>query len=92
MKQCDDYSHPVAIGQAALLNRMPLDMTLRFYLQSLSTNLSSAAAPRLGLNKSRAQHIAHDLHPVIETVTKTVINLCQTKTGQPAYLKEIVQV
>jgi urease accessory protein len=63
-----DLPYPIAVGRAAALQAIPLDMTLRFYLSAFTSNLISAAVRRIPLGQTDGQAMLARLHPVIEAV------------------------
>ena len=63
-----DLPYPIAVGRAASLMTIPLDMTLRFYLSGFTANLISAAVRRVPLGQTEGQAMLARLHPVIEAV------------------------
>ncbi|MFK7877091.1 MAG: urease accessory protein UreF [Paracoccaceae bacterium] len=70
-----DYAYPVAVGRAASLCTLPLDMTLRFYLNAFASNLVAAAVRRAGFRDEDGQKVIYRLHDRIETLSKAAMNL-----------------
>ncbi len=65
-----DYAYPVAVGRAAALKTLPLDLTLRFYLQAFAANLISAAVRRVPLGQSDGQRVLAALQPGIADLAR----------------------
>ncbi len=63
------YAFPVAVGRAAHLNKLPLDMTVRFYLHAFAANLVSAAVRRVPLGQTEGQRVLSQLHGQIAELT-----------------------
>lgn len=70
-----DLPYPLAVGRAAALQGLPLDMSLRFYLSGFTSNLISAAVRRVPLGQTDGQQMLSALHPVIEAVTARAMTL-----------------
>lgn len=69
-----DHAYPVAVGRAAALRRLPLDLTLRFYLHAFAANLVSAAVRRVPLGQSDGQRVLAALQPGIEALARDSLN------------------
>lgn len=63
-----DLPYPIAVGRAAALHGLPLDMTLRFFLQGFAANLVSAAIRRVPLGQTDGQKVLRDMLVLLETV------------------------
>lgn len=70
-----DLPYPIAVGRAAALTGLPLDMSLRFYLHGFTSNLISAAVRRVPLGQTDGQQMLSALHPVIEAVSTRALTL-----------------
>ena len=70
-----DHTYPVAVGLAAALSQLPLDMVLRFYLQAFAANLVSAAVRRVPLGQSDGQRVLAALQPTIENLARASLSL-----------------
>ncbi len=66
------YAYPVAVGRAAQLCHLPLDMVVRFYLHALASNLVSAAVRRIPLGQTEGQRVLYSLHTQIEELSRGV--------------------
>ena len=63
-----DLPYPIAVGRAAALCAVPLELTLRFFLSGFTSNLISAAVRRIPLGQTEGQAMLARLHPAIEAV------------------------
>ena len=59
-------TYPVAVGRAACLKNLPLDVTLGIFLQAFVANLTSAAVRLIPLGQTEGQTVLANLAPVIE--------------------------
>lgn len=70
-----EHTYPVAVGRAAALKQLPLDLTLRFYLQAFAANLVSAAVRRVPLGQTDGQRVLAALQPGIEDLARESLTL-----------------
>ncbi len=66
-------SYPVAVGRAARLEVLPLDMTAQMYLHAFTANLVSAAVRLVPLGQTEGQAVLAALAPLIERTAKDAI-------------------
>lgn len=80
---------PVALGRAASIEALPLDLTLRMYLQSFASNLVSAAQ-RLGpIGQTEAQVVLRDLAPLCVEIAETAADGELAQIASAAFLSDI---
>ncbi|MCT4556315.1 MAG: urease accessory protein UreF [Pelagimonas sp.] len=60
--------YPVALGRAAALENLPLDLTLILYLQAFMANLVSAGQRLLPVGQTAGQTLIRDLTPLCREV------------------------
>lgn len=84
-----DFTYPVAVGRAAALMSLPLDMTLRFYLQAFVANLVSAAVRRVPLGQSDGQRVLAALHPGIEALAAASLTRGTDELGSSTFMADI---
>lgn len=65
--------YPVAVGRAARLNTLPLDLTAELYLQAFVSNLVSAAVRLVPLGQTEGQSALAELAPVIHQTAQEAI-------------------
>ena len=80
---------PVAVGRAAALNALPLDMTLRFYLQAFAANLISAAVRRVPLGQTEGQQVLLQLQSRIEDLAQNALTLTSEDLHSTAFAADI---
>lgn len=82
-------TYPVALGHAAALEALPLDLALTLYLQAFVTNLVSAAQ-RLGpIGQTEAQRVIHALAPVCGETAREASDGELTHIASSAFLSDI---
>lgn len=67
--------YPVAVGRAARLERLPLDMTAEIYVHAFTANLVSAAVRLIPLGQTGGQAVLAALAPTIRETAQKSINL-----------------
>lgn len=72
--ELQELCYPVAIGRAASLQCLPLDLTLQMYLQAFLSNLVSAGQRLLPLGQTEAQGIIRDLTPLCREVARDCLS------------------
>ncbi|WP_407495284.1 urease accessory protein UreF [Pseudooceanicola sp. MF1-13] len=65
-----DAPYPVAFGSAARTMNLPLDLTLRLFVQAFAANLVSAAVRLVPLGQTAGQKITFALAPLIAAVAE----------------------
>lgn len=73
--QLGQLTYPVAVGAAAKLQGLPLEMTAQSYLQAFAANLVSAAVRLVPLGQTEGQRLLSTLAPVIQD---TAVQAIQT--------------
>ncbi len=66
-------TYPVAVGRAARLHDLPLDLTARMYLHAFTANLISAAVRLVPLGQTEGQRLLASLAPLIAQTAKDAI-------------------
>ena len=62
-------TYPVAVGQAARIHDLPLDLTTRMYLHAFAANLISAAVRLVPLGQTEGQALLAELGPLIAEIS-----------------------
>lgn len=75
-------TYPIAVGRAAALKSMPLEITLRLFLESFAARLVSAASTQLRVTEQQLAAIKRNLSPVITEVGLRSMNVA-TKDSVP---------
>lgn len=68
------YAYPVAIGKAAAICGLPLDMTTRFYLRSLAMRLIRSATHLMQLSNEEARAIMMRVLTFCSALSKRTLN------------------
>lgn len=84
-----DHAYPVVVGHAAARRGLPLEMTLRFYLQAFAANLVSAAVRRLPLGQTDGQRVLAALQPGIETLARASLARTTDDLHGSAFMADI---
>jgi urease accessory protein len=66
-------AYPVAVGRAAKLQALPLDLTARMYLHAFAANLISAAVRLVPLGQTDGQRLLSDLAALISDTAQQAI-------------------
>lgn len=67
--------YPVAVGRAARLEGLPLDMTAELYVHAFAANLVSAAVRLIPLGQTEGQAVLAALAPMVRETARTAIQL-----------------
>ncbi|MEM8803377.1 MAG: urease accessory UreF family protein [Pseudomonadota bacterium] len=70
-----ELAYPVAVGRAARLEDLPLDLTAQMYLHSFASNIVMAATRLAPVGQTEAQALIHELAPLCAEIAE------QTETG-----------
>lgn len=70
-----ELTYPVAVGRAARLEDLPLDLTAQMYLHSFASNIVMAATRLAPVGQTEAQALIHELAPLCAEIAE------QTETG-----------
>lgn len=70
-----DLTYPVAVGRAAQLQDLPLDLTAQMYLHAFASNIIMAATRLAPIGQTQAQALIRDLAPLCVEIAK------ETETG-----------
>jgi len=67
--------YPVAVGRAARLEGLPMDVTAEIYVHAFTANLVSAAVRLVPLGQTEGQAVLAALSPIIRTTARDAIAL-----------------
>lgn len=82
-------SYPVAVGRAAHLEGLPLDLTAQMYLQSFMSNLISAAMRLVPLGQVEGQTLIRELTPLCASVAAKATTESLDDLGSSAFMSDI---
>ena len=63
-----DYAYPVAVGRAAHLLGLPLDLTTQYYLQAFASTLVSVGIRLIPLGQTQGHTLIHALSPLCKQI------------------------
>ncbi|MEX0350584.1 MAG: urease accessory protein UreF [Paracoccaceae bacterium] len=86
------WVYPVALGAASAQESIPLDLTLRSYLQAFAANLIAAAQRLLPLGQTEGQVMLHALIPVFDNVAQAAETGDLDELGSTAFLSDIASM
>ena len=82
-------SYPVAVGRAARLEGLPLELTAQFYLQALMSNLASVAMRLVPLGQTDGQMVIRDLTPLCCEIAQKAVLADLDDLSATAFLSDI---
>ncbi|SIT03966.1 urease accessory protein [Roseivivax lentus] len=87
-----DMVLPVALGRAARLTGLDLDLTVALYLQSQVSNLVSAAQRLMALGQTEGQGVVAGLRPLCRTIAEATRGAGEDDLYSAAYLADIASM
>ncbi|SPJ28092.1 Urease accessory protein UreF [Falsiruegeria mediterranea M17] len=66
----EHLTYPVAVGRAARLEGLPLELTTKFYLMAFVSNLAAVAMRLVPLGQTDGQRLIRDLTPLCTQITE----------------------
>ncbi|WP_111537282.1 urease accessory protein UreF [Palleronia aestuarii] len=88
----DATSYPVAVGRAARMLDLPIDLTVRLYLQAIAANLVSAAVRRVPLGQTDGQSVLAGVSDLCAEIAASSIGLGLDDLSQSAFAAEIASM
>jgi urease accessory protein len=82
-------SHPVAVGYAAAVARLPLALTAQMYLQSFVSNLVSGAVRLVPLGQTEGQAVLAALTPLCAQIVEDTAQCTLDDLASIAFLSDI---
>lgn len=83
---------PVALGRAARLARVNIDLTAALYLQSQVSNLVSAAQRLMALGQTEAQGVVADLRPLCRVIAEATRGTTEDDLYSAAFMADIASM
>lgn len=84
-----DLTYPVAIGQAASMQEIPLIETAALYAQAFVGNLVSAAIRLVPLGQTEGQAVLAALQPTVEALGRESVDLTLDDLASAAFLSDV---
>lgn len=85
-------SYPVAVGYAATLHGLPLELTTQMYLQASMANLVAAATRLVPLGQTDGQRLIRDLTPLCSEIATEAQSQGLEHLGTSAFLSDIASM
>lgn len=85
-------TYPVAVGQAARLHELPLDLTLTLYLQAFVSNLAVAGMRLVPLGQTDGQRVIRALMPLCVEIANTALEGDLDDLSSTAFLSDIASM
>jgi len=82
-------TYPVAVGRAARLQGLPLDLTNQFYLQAFVSNLAAVAMRLVPLGQTEGQKLIHAFIPICCTLAETAAKATLDDLASSSFLTDI---
>lgn len=82
-------TYPVAVGRAARLLGLPLDLSTQFYLQAFMANLVVVAMRLVPLGQSDGQKLIRDLTPLCSQIASEADNATLDDLASTVFLSDI---
>ena len=86
----DGLAYPVAIGLAARQEGISLALVIQSYLQAFAANLISVGVRVIPIGQQAGQACLVQLYPVIERMTKKVLNSTEDALGSAAFTSDLM--
>lgn len=83
-------AYPVAAGRAAKLASLPLDLTAQMFLLAFASNLISCATRLIPLGQTKAQHMIHQVRPLVQEIAQTQLARSLDDLSGTAFAADIV--
>ena len=81
--------YPVAVGRAATLQALPLELCAAMYLHGFLSNLAAAAMRLVPLGQTDGQRIIHDLTPLVAILAREARNATLDDISTSSFLGDI---
>ncbi|WP_373286753.1 urease accessory protein UreF [Actibacterium pelagium] len=85
-------SYPVAVGRAARLADLPVQLTMQMYLQAFLANLAAVAMRLVPLGQTDGQRLIRDLTPMCSEIAKKAMGATLDDLSSTAFLADIASM
>ena len=86
----DGLAYPVAVGLAARQEGISLALVIQSYLQAFAANLISVGVRAIPIGQQAGQACLVQLYPVIERITKKVLDATEDGLGSAAFTSDLM--
>ncbi|MDE4133161.1 urease accessory protein UreF [Phaeobacter sp. QD34_3] len=87
-----DLTYPVAVGRAARLHGLSLDLTLQMYVHAFVSNLVAAAQRLLPVGQLEGQRVLTDLAPLIREAAQNALDRDLTALAGASFASDIASM
>ena len=87
-----ELTYPVAVGQAARLHELPLELTLNMYLQAFMSNLAAAGMRLIPLGQTDGQRVIKALTPLCIKIADTALEGSLDDLSSTAFMCDIASM
>lgn len=84
--------YPIAVGGAAKLAELPLQLTMQMYLQAFLANLSAVAMRLVPLGQTDGQRLIRDLTPLCSEIAERALAATLDDLGSTAFMADIASM
>lgn len=88
-KDLHELTYPVAVGRAARLADLPLDLTSQMYLHAFASNIVMAATRLAPIGQTVAQKLIHELAPLCSEIAQQTESGDLEELSSTAFLSDI---
>lgn len=85
-------TYPVAVGYAARLHDLPLDLTLKMYLQAFVSNLAAAGMRLIPLGQTDGQRVIKALTPLCVEIATAALDGSLDDLSSTAFMSDIASM
>lgn len=85
-------TYPVAVGRAARLQGLPLELTTQFYLQAFMANLAAVTMRLVPLGQTEGQRMIREMTPLCSQVAAQASCAALDDLGSSAFLSDIASM
>lgn len=85
-------TYPVAVGRAARLQGLPLELTTQFYLQAFMANLAAVTMRLAPLGQTEGQRMIREMTPLCSQVAAQASCAALDDLGSSAFLSDIASM
>lgn len=88
----ENLSYPVALGHAARVEDLPLELTITLYLQSFLSNLVAAGQRLLPIGQTEAQRIVQQLSPLCAEIAADSVEGDLNNLNATTFLSDVASM
>ncbi len=85
-------AYPVAVGRAARMLKLPLEVTLQLFLHAFTSNLAAAGMRLIPLGQTEGQRVVKDLAATCITIAERALSGSLDDLSSTAFLSDIASM